>query len=207
VKELSVLKKVVGIDSVSDTLSLIMGCLSGDAASLCKAAEDIVSVPYHASQNIFWRKFCKFIEGVYSSSEFARRFAETITNTPHRDRYSTKIMQIINQIDEDEKVDYIVNATRALCWGRISTSEYFRICLAIQRCFFEDLMFVRDNYSDSLFAEDMVVSELKSCGLMYQPGSDGGDFSFDDSSIKNHRFTPLAELVYKFSLAYDIDEE
>ena len=165
----------------------------------------IIKTPYFVSQQLFWSKFQRFLLGVKKDPDFEVKFATKIANSSNRDFYAKRILDTIDHIDSEEKVDYIINATRALCWDRISNDEYFRICAIIRRCYYEDLIFVKNNYSeDKLFAKDIIVTELEACGLMTLTIVGGGSIA-DTEPPKTHQFNQLAELLYKNSLAYEKD--
>ena len=185
------------------TLEEVANCLWEDVPYIVKIGKNLISLPHLIHQEIFWNKFTKFVKGIKSDPSFEAKFATKIANAEDRAEYAKRIITILEKIEEEQKVDYIINATRALCWDQIDRSVYFRICRAIENVYIDDLNFVFDNYDDKeYFAEDMTVAELTSHGLMRQEINDAG--TLDPNYVaKTHVFTELGKLVYDNALNYE----
>ena len=140
-------------------------------------------------QEVFWNKFYKFLKDIKSDPDFEAKFAAKIANAENRNDYAKRIITIIDKIEEDQKIDYIINATRALCWDSISKSEYFRICRAITNCYIDDLDFVKQKFHPTNeFKADICTIELEANAMMYRANLGESEYPYV--------FTPLAELVY-----------
>lgn len=185
------------------TLEEVANCLWEDVPYIVKIGKNLISLPHLIHQEIFWNKFTKFVKGIKSDPSFAAKFATKIANAEDRAEYAKRIITILEKIEEEQKVDYIINATRALCWDQIDRSVYFRICRSIENVYIDDLNFVLKNYDDKEhFSEDMTVAELTSHGLMRQEIFDGG--TADPNYVaKTHVFTELGKLVYDNALNYE----
>ena len=185
------------------TLEEVANCLWEDVPYIVKIGKNLISLPHLIHQEIFWNKFTKFVKGIKSDPSFAAKFATKIANAEDRAQYAKRIITILEKIEEEQKVDYIINATRALCWDQIDRSVYFRICRTIENVYIDDLNFVLKNYDDKEhFSEDMTVAELTSHGLMRQEIFDGG--TADPNYVaKTHVFTELGKLVYDNALNYE----
>ena len=185
------------------TLEEVVNCLWGDVPYIVKIGKNIMSLPHLIHQEIFWSKFTKFAIGIKSDPTFAAKFATKIANAENRNEYAKRIITILEKIEEEQKVDFILNATRALCWDQISRSVYFRICRAIENVYIDDLKFVIESYDEKeYFSEDMTVAELTSHGLMRQEIVGGG--TADPNYVpKTHVFTELGKLVYDMALNYE----
>lgn len=185
------------------TLEEVANCLQEDVPYIVKVGKNLLSLPHLIQQEIFWNKFTKFVKGIKSDPTFEAKFATKIANAEDRSEYAKRIITILEKIEEEQKVDYILNATRALCWDQIDRSVYFRICRAIENVYIEDLKFVFDNYDEKeYFAEDMTIAELTSHGLMRQEINDAG--TLDPNYVaKTHVFTELGKLVYDMALNYE----
>jgi hypothetical protein len=185
------------------TIEEVANCLWEDVPYIIKIGKNLISLPHLIHQEIFWHKFTKFVKGIKSDPTFEAKFATKIANAEDRSEYAKRIITILEKIEEEQKVDYILNATRALCWDQIDRSVYFRICRAIENVYIDDLNFVFDNYDDKeYFAEDMTVAELTSHGLMRQEINDAG--TLDPNYVaQTHVFTELGKLVYDMALNYE----
>ena len=185
------------------TFEEVANCLWEDVPYIVKIGKNLLSLPHLIHQEIFWNKFTKFVSGIKSDPAFEAKFATKIANAEDRSEYARRIITILEKIEEEQKVDYIINATRALCWDQIDRSLYFRICRAIENVYIDDLKFVFDNYDvKEYFPEDIAVAELTSHGLMRQEIIDGG--TADPNYVaKTHVFTELGKLVYDMALNYE----
>ena len=185
------------------TLEEVANCLWEDVPYIVKIGKNLISLPHLIHQEIFWNKFTKFVKGIKSDPSFEAKFATKIANAEDRAEYAKRIITILEKIEEEQKVDYIINATRALCWDQIDRSVYFRICRTIENVYIDDLNFVLKNYDDKEhFPEDMTVAELTSHGLMRQEIYDAG--TLDPNYVaKTHVFTELGKLVYDNALNYE----
>lgn len=108
------------IEETTDFLYDIVDCFSFEISAIAKVSERIIKSPWFLGQQIFWNNFKKFLCGIKSDPEFEAKFATKITNSPKRNNYAIKIIKTIDDIDDEEKVDWIINATRSLCWDNIS---------------------------------------------------------------------------------------
>jgi hypothetical protein len=121
---------------------------------------------------------------------------------------------IIDKIEEEQKIDYIINATRALCWDNINYNQYFRICLAIEKTFIDDLLFIKKNYDKNTCLPGTIEAvSLTLNGLMYQYinvaptlAQIANPSEINDNAPKTHRFTELGSWVYNMALNYEKDK-
>ncbi len=195
------------IDISAVTVDEISKCFWEDIPFILKIGKNLIALPHLIQQELFWKKFYKYIMGIKEDPKFAVKFAEKITNAEDRSEFSRRIISIVDKIEETEKIDFIINATRALCWNRITRSEFFRICHAIEKVYIDDLIFILENYSPKKhFAEDISVTELTSFGLMWQEIYGSGSLGSNEVP-KTHIFTDFGKLVYNNALNYEKTEE
>ena len=69
---------------------------------------------------IYFSRLEKFIRGVYSTSEDSIRLSDKLFNDEkYRNSNAIRVLEIIGQIDAEEKLDFIIAATRCLLCGNI----------------------------------------------------------------------------------------
>lgn len=186
-------------DMSKDLLSDLVSGLLGDPVAIARAMKAIVSSPFFIREQLFWQNFERFLNGI---DDCKKGFSEKISEDDNKEENAKRIIRIIDDLDTDNKVDYIINATIALCKDKLSLDEYFRVCRAIENCYISDLKFVKLSYDDSkLYPDSITVQDLTSNGLMDQVIYGGG--SSDDNYIPDtHMFTELAYMVYKYAIIY-----
>ena len=196
------------------TYEEIENCLWADVPYIIKVGKNLISLPHLIQQEIFWNKFYKFIKNIKTDPEFEAKFAAKIANAENKYDYARRIITIIDKIEEEQKIDYIINATRALCWDNISYNQYFRICLAIEKTFIDDLLFIKKNYDkNACFPGTIEAVSLTLNGLMYQYinvaptlAQIANPSEINDNAPKTHRFTELGSWVYNMALNYEKDK-
>ncbi len=196
-----VFKNIVDIGVI--TCDEIIKCFWEDMPYIIKVGEKLIKLPHLISQEVFWGKFKKFAMGIKSDPTFEAKFATKIANTENRDDFAKRIIAILDKIEEEQKVDYIINATRAFCWDQIDRIVYFRICRAVEKTYIEDLLFLKNNYApDRLFPENITVEELTAVGIMRLSVLDDGTLN-PDYVPETHSFTDFGKLVFDKALNYE----
>lgn len=113
-----------------------------------------------------------------------------------KEENSFRLIEYIDRVETQKKIQYLVNATRCLLADFIDIATYFRICHAVTYTLDEDLQFLKTHIEKSNLSYDAYVQGLLTAGLMYQSVIDGnGD--------QKYSFTPMAEDVDRFAVSYD----
>lgn len=109
---------------------------------------------------------------------------------------AVRIIDTLDHIDTEMKVRYLINASRSVSAGFVELPDYFRICNAIRSVIQEDLQFLANHIAEEDVEYSDSVQSLLSAGLMYQS-------VIDCNGNQRYSFTPLGELVDRFSVSYD----
>lgn len=87
---------------------------------------------------IFCAKISKFIEGTKSISKESReRFICKFKN--EMEKNASRILSIIDKVEDESKVDYINNIFESLVKEEIDFNMFFRLCKCIESCIKEDI--------------------------------------------------------------------
>lgn len=188
------------------TAEEIVGCFLLDPIAIFNITKKILNAPYFISQRIFWRKAEKFIHGIKNNKKFAKKFEYKINllDPDEKEAFAKKIISIIDKIDDEIKIDFILKATLAFCDGKIDKETYYRICTTITRCIYTDLLFLQTNYSEDFEQKpNESIYELANSGLMVKK-----DIYFKNAGIivpYEYIFTSFAKIVVEYALNYKID--
>ena len=106
-------------------------------------------------------------------------------------------MAYIEKAETNQKIDYIISATRNFIIGNIEKDIYFRICHAIMNTIDEDLKFLADNIDMEDIPESLYTRGLLSSGLLYQSIIDG------NGENNAYSFTEIAYLVDEYAVSYN----
>ena len=183
-------------EASKDFLNNLIDAVLGDSIAAGRVMVAIAKSPFFIREQIFWRKFSSFLEGVYLSEEERRDLRVKITENGTKGENAFRLIEYIDRVETQKEIQYLVNATRCLLADFIDIATYFRICHAVTYTLDEDLQFLKTHIEKSNLSYDAYVQGLLTAGLMYQSVIDGnGD--------QKYSFTPMAEEVDRFAVSYD----
>lgn len=170
----------------------------GNPIAIAKLIIGITKSPFFIREQIFWAKFEMFLSGVYTSDEECANFSKFLTedgtnrDNPHR------LLACIERAETKDKIQYLINASRALSACFINLSDYFRVCHQITHNLDEDLRFLKENLTNTHISYNYSIEGLLSSGLVYQSGIDANE----GHEGQLYAFTAIAEIVDRFALSY-----
>ena len=103
-------------------------------------------------------------------------------------------MSIIDRVETQQKISYLINATRCLLENLIDRATYFRICHTITNTLEEDLAFLGEHIFEADLPYDISIQGLLTSGLMYQS-------VIDANGDQKYSFTPLAQIVDQYAIS------
>lgn len=103
-------------------------------------------------------------------------------------------MSIIDRVETQQKISYLINATRCLLENLIDRATYFRICHTITNTLEEDLAFLGEYIFEADLPYDISIQGLLTSGLMYQS-------VIDANGDQKYSFTPLAQIVDQYAIS------
>lgn len=177
---------------LEDTINAILG----DHISAGKIMLAIAKSPFFVREQLFWAKMEAFLNGVYLDSEDCVRLSNKLTECGKKGDNLYRLVECIDRAETQQKIRYLINATRCLLMDLVDLPTYFRICHAITHTLEEDLCFLRNHIKECNLEYDQFTQGLLSAGLMYQSIIDGnGD--------EKYSFTPIAEIINQYALSYN----
>lgn len=148
-------------------------------------------------EQLFWNKFSKFLEGIYHSEDDINNLRAKFSKYGTKEENAERLINYIDRAENQNKVQYLINATRCLLMDFISMPEYFRICNAVTYTLYEDLQFLKTHIQCSELEYNEYVQGLLASGLMYQSVIDG------NNGEHRYSFTAIAVLVDMYAVSYD----
>lgn len=197
------IRQEVDIDNLVDTAEKATSAAVGNPfaifALLKKAA-----VGGGTIQNlIFYNKLRKFLSDINKIPLHDRvNFLDKYVNGKEQE-FSYRIIQEIERINDDKKIDFMVLAFRGLIYGKISNVEFFRIVNIINNVLYDDLVFLSENINKDELEPSIEVMALASVGLMYIRKMDANnentynfvEFAFKVKAIINDHEIDTTKLV------------
>lgn len=117
---------------------------------------------------LFWSKMKKWLENTYQSPDMEVKIASKFSeDEPKYKEYTKRQLQFIAQVDEEEKIDFYSNLTRAWLLGYIATSLYFKLAYLLKIFTLEELDYLKQNYSTAEISEiNYYIREFSLYGLI-----------------------------------------
>jgi len=187
-------------DFKDKSLEIWIGTIGGPVSEqFIEAGKFIISV----SDIIFWDKMKRFLLGTYidyeaqinMSAKFSRDNEDWIDFTKRQ-------IHILNEIDDDIKIDYYANCTRAFLLEMIDKPLYFKLATILKSTVREDLDYLAKNIDNKGQLPYNIYSlSLTQHGLVSVSYSSG----YGGTGKRHQNFTPLAECVDKFAINFGSD--
>ncbi len=190
---------------IMEFLETALSALCGDYGSRIKLVERAKeSIPY-IPNIIFLHKLEKFITGIQEDSSIASKVSSKLfSDTDFKTNIATTehILSIIYKINEINKVDYIVDTTRALLNDEIDRKLYFRIIDAISKVLDMDLEFLK--------SQALNIEKIPGCNEVYSLVGIGAMISAGnkpeaDVERQDYYITEFGRNIDRFALSYKSD--
>lgn len=156
--------------------SLVEAVVTQDPFAALGTLRDIKELVFHMPTVLFWDKMERFLFGTFRDFEDQVKMAEKFS--PDSNDYADFVKRqitLINQFEDDRKVDYFSNLTRALLLGYLEdTSLYFKLSKLLQQCTAEELQYIKDRCMNfSTPNNTAMISSLYQHGLIDRDESYG----------------------------------
>ena len=158
----------------------------------CDVKEFIFTIP----NQIFFNKMKRFLSESYCELDlhirvrFAQKFSEDdYTN------YVKRQIELINSINDENKIDYLANLTRACILGFIDTNVYFKLSNIINQTTIEELKYLSKYIDKEIEDNNAYIYSLQQIGLVKQDIISG----FGEN-IQKYSYTEFGKAIDKFAI-------
>lgn len=169
------LQKYAG-DAFLDFIKAVAFC---DVGSGIKTADDVRKILFHIPTVLFWDKMKRYLYGTFRSFEDQLKLAAKFhDDNPKYKQFVKRQIHLINELDDDEKVDYFAQLTRSFLITGLEESLFFKLTKYLNICTPYELAFLKSvgyNYS---FQNNVVISSLYQYGLFVQKSNDEDDVKY-----------------------------
>lgn len=179
-------------DLLEDTVNAILG----DSISIGKIIITLAQSPFFLREQLFWTKLEAFLNGIYLSPEDCAKLSAMLTEDGESTENALRLVECIDRVETQQKIRYLINATRCLLTRFIDRPTYFRICHAITHTLEEDLTFLKEHIFETDLQYSNYTQGLLTSALMFQS-------VIDANGDQKYSFTPLAKIVDQYATSYD----
>lgn len=154
---------------------LIQAVVFKDNFTGIEAAKDVKNLLFHMPTVLFWDKMKRYLLGTYFSLEEQVQMA-TKFNDDNKDyaHFVKKQLNIVNDLEDDIKVDYYANLTRCLLLTDLESDLYFKLVQILRQCTTDELEFIKQCPNDMRTKNTSMVSVLILNGLFCQGNAGNG---------------------------------
>lgn len=152
--------------AVEGAENLFIGLVTNDITTIHTVLKNTREIVLSIPNVIFADKMYRFLTKAFSDYEQQVKFAAKLEkdNANYHDTVK-KIVQIIDKIDFDEKVDWIANLTKAVCLECIDVDKYIKLSTAVSMLTVDDLKTLKYYYGRTNEIENPTLSNYYSYGL------------------------------------------
>lgn len=208
-------------DSVFSLMKLVF---FKDAGSGADALRSIAQ--FHTPTILYWDKMWRYTNGVFRDSTDQIKLAEKFNpDDPEYKAFVKKQMNLINEMNDDKKIDFFAMLTRSFLYTEMDKQLYSKLARFLAMCTPEELEFLRDMRYDDRIANSMMAYSVYQYGLLvpeysggYEPGFVLSDFgkslkqnalNFDDGIGNQKRIVSYDAMIpmelNRFASEEDID--
>lgn len=180
------------INMLEDVINAVLG----DPVSIGKIIIALAKSPFLLREQIFWMKMEAFLNGTYLHEDDRAKLCAKLTENGENRENSLRLVESIDRAETQQKIQYLINATRCLLSDFIDRQTFFRICHIVTHTLEEDLVFLSKHIKEADILYNATVQGLLTSGLMYQS-------VIDSKGEQKYSFTPLAEIVDRFAISYN----
>lgn len=164
---------------------LIESTITGNPVTTVKNVIKAQELLFHIPTAIFWGKMRRFLLGTFHDFDEQKRMSSKFKHgTRNYNEFVKKQIEIINQIDDEEKVDYFAQLTRAFLFGCVADkSLYFKLAKFVMICTTDELIFLEECDMEYTSKNNAMISALYQHGLIAQNTDDAGETFYELSGF------------------------
>lgn len=175
---------------IAEVIQLFHETLTGNevsATQLLLKAKEIASC---IRDVMFYRKVSVLLNELENKKTDKRKIGELLAQSNYNEEYGFVLLQYIDDFESAEKGKFLANLLDALSKEFISTQDCFIYARLLKDISLSALLFVKENISNKVFEEDIVLRELYRYNLVYRVNKGGYAFEY------------MAYYLDKFAVSY-----
>lgn len=168
-----------------------------------KAIKKAISLVSSWRDRSLLKKYEMFIRGVDIGIENQVKLSEYFVTKEDKQEFFNVIIKVLDDVESEEKVSYLVNLTRSLLSNCINLDDYYRMVNCVKTLLIQDIKFLQDNISRKDFRNNPNIDALFLMGLMYQSELAGTQ----EDEVDKYSFTALAHHLDKYGISFGDEEK
>lgn len=162
------------------------------------AKECLLSIP----NRIYFSYMKRFLKKSYCMYDLETRvrFSKKFSDDGYK-KYIKRQIELINSINDEDKIDYIANLTRAHIMGFIDNDVYFKLANIICQATSDELNYLATNIDKPIRSNNAYIFSLQQLGLVQERLVAGAS-----ANLPIYRYTEFAKAMDRFAISYNMNK-
>lgn len=146
--------------------NLMQAVIFSDPVSAAGAIKNAIELAVHMPTYLFWNKMKRYLTGTfYSYGDQVKMAAKFNDDNKKYNKFVKRLIHLLDQLDDDQKVDYFASLTRAFLLTDLDIYLFFKLSKYLDICIPEELEFIRELPYDYRSDNTAMISSLYQYGL------------------------------------------
>lgn len=155
--------------------NIIKAVVIGDIGALLDSASDIKNLLFHIPTVLFWDKMQRYMFGTFKNySEQVKLTEKFYSSSEDYEKFVKKQIHLINEINDDKKIDYYAQLTRCFLLTGMENALYYKLARFLVMCTPEELEYIASFDYEETTKLTAMISSLYQYGL-FEQNEDTGD--------------------------------
>lgn len=159
--------------------NIIKAVSIGDVGALLDSATDITNLLFHVPTVLFWDKMRRYMFGTFRDyGEQVKMAGKFNYDNREYENFVKKQIHLINEINDDKKVDYFAQLTRCYLLTEMENALFYKLARFLTMCTPEELDYIASFDYDKTTDLTAMVSSLYQYGLFDQQEKENGGVDY-----------------------------
>ena len=160
-------------------LNIVKAVSLGDVGALLDSSVDIKNLLFHTPTILFWDKMQRYMFGTFRDyTEQVKMAGKFNEDNKDYEKFVKKQIYLINEINDDKKVDYFAQLTRCYLLTEMKNALYYKLAKFLVMCTPEELDYIASFDYEETTNLTAMVSSLYQYGLFEQKEKQNGGVDY-----------------------------
>ncbi|MDL2259804.1 hypothetical protein LJB99_02865 [Deltaproteobacteria bacterium OttesenSCG-928-K17] len=182
------------LDKTKDAALTVIDLLLSGGAPVFTLTDKLISAKNEIRDHLFKARLKKMIDRTQDlTQEDRNKLEEKFKNQRERDFTYRQLILVIESINEEEKIDIIINLFRAFIYDKITIFEFRRFLFIVNNTFYHDLLWLKSMKETDEIYQNVEMAGLIPSGLLSPSNIHiGGGLSY----VKNKTGKLFCEIAF-----------
>lgn len=160
-------------------LNIVKAVSLGNVGALLDSSVDIKNLLFHTPTILFWDKMQRYMFGTFRDyTEQVKMAGKFNEDNKDYEKFVKRQIYLINEINDDKKVDYFAQLTRCYLLTEMENALYYKLAKFLVMCTPEELDYIASFGYEETTNLTVMVSSLYQYGLFEQQEKQNGGVDY-----------------------------